>query len=63
MKKLILAAMLFFIASCGSGNSSGSAADKAKTPAIKGNSTGSNIVEMDTMRMDTGYRKTQGNNH
>ncbi len=60
MKQLIFAAILFFIVSCGSGDSTNTSMDNNENnTSNKGNSPGSNIIGMDTMRMDTTSEKSE----
>lgn len=53
MRKLFLASALFFCISCGSKGDINTSSDSANIETNKGNAAGSNIVEMDTLRMDT----------
>ena len=62
MKKLLVAGV-FFTVSCGSGGNTNASSDNADTSVKKGNSAGSNIVEMDTLHMDTGTHKTNDSAH
>ena len=52
MKKLFFAVFLFLIVSCGSGENSNTSSNNDST-SQQGNSGGSDIIGMDTMRMDT----------
>lgn len=52
MRKLLWAGVLFFAISCGCGENSNTST-KSEKPADKGNSAGSNTIEMDTLHMDT----------
>lgn len=51
MRKFLLAGVLFFTISCGSKDSDTSSASEISTN--KGNSSGSNTIEMDTLHTDT----------
>ncbi len=65
MKKLFFAGLLFFTVSCGgSGEHSDTSAnsDNDTTP-VKGNSAGSNTIEMDTLHMDTSSQHSTGSGH
>jgi hypothetical protein len=57
MKKILCITILFSAAACGSGKSSDNSSDTATTNSVKGNSPGSNVIEMDTMHMDTAGNK------
>jgi hypothetical protein len=54
MKKQFFAGLLFFAAACSSGESSNTAAESDTAKQGPGNSAGSEIIGMDTARMDTG---------
>ena len=58
MKKLLVAGLLFFTVSCGSEENTNNSSDSANMTIKKGNTTGSNMVEMDTVRTDTANRTT-----
>ena len=62
MKKLLVAS-IFFIVSCGSGGNTNTSSDAADNIVKKGNSAGSNTVEMDTMHIDTSTHKTADSAH
>lgn len=53
MKKIFYSVLFVFAGGCNSGTSTNNDVDTATTNAVKGNSGGSSIIEMDTMRMDT----------
>lgn len=53
MKRIFYTCTLFFAVSCSSGGDTNNFADSAKNSSVKGNSPGSNLIEMDTMRTDT----------
>ncbi len=62
MKKIFYTSLLFFAISCNSGGNTNNFSDSAN--AIKGNSPGSNIIEMDTLHMDTsGHPKSADSAH
>ena len=58
MRILFFAGILFFAIACGSGENSNTPLNNENnnTPN-KGNSAGSNIIEMDTMHMDTSIQE------
>lgn len=58
MKKLFFAALLFFTVSCGTGEHSNNPSNTENNKPGKGNSAGSNTIEMDTMHMDTSIQKS-----
>ena len=58
MKNFFYTTMLFFIVSCGSTETKSDSLDSSENRnATKGNSAGSNVIEMDTMHMDTSGQK------
>lgn len=57
MKKIFYVGVLFLAASCSSGGNADNHSDSATTNMEKGNSPGSNIIQMDTMHMDTSGQK------
>ena len=55
MKSICIALLLVTLVACGSNTTSGDAADTTRSTTV-GNSAGSDIIAMDTMRMDTSAR-------
>ncbi len=53
MKKIFYTSILFSAVACSSGGNTNNTSDSANTNSIKGNSAGSNIIEIDTLHMDT----------
>lgn len=64
MNKLFFAALLFFTVSCRSEENSNNPSNSENNTSNKGNSAGSNTIEMDTLHMDTSSQKSAtGNGH
>lgn len=65
MKKIFYTGILLFAIACNSGGNTNNATDNATTNSVKGNSAGSNVIEMDTLRMDTSGHaiSTESTNH
>lgn len=59
MNKLFFAALLFFTVSCRWGEHSNNPSNTENKPPEKGNSAGSNTIEMDTLHMDTSSQNRQ----
>jgi hypothetical protein len=55
MRKLFFAGLLFIVASCGANQNEETTSDSTRAN-VQGNSGGSDIIGVDTMRMDTSSR-------
>lgn len=53
MKKIFYGGILLFAFACNSGGNTNNATDSATSNSVNGNSAGSNVIEMDTLHMDT----------
>ena len=60
MKVLFFAGLLFSAIACGSPENSNTPKNNENNTPNKGNSAGSNIIEMDTMHMDTSLQEPTG---
>lgn len=63
MRKIFFAGLSFFIVSCSSGENSNTPASSENNTPVKGNSAGSNTIEMDTLHMDTSSQNQTGSGH
>jgi len=62
MRKVLFVSLIFSAVACSSGGNTETSQNGADTTTIQGNSAGSNIIEMDTLHMDTSSQQISTDN-